>query len=314
MEYSSSDKSVKKTNLFIVGAAKAGTTSLYNYLNAHREVYMSPLKEPAFFSTDIKWSEFRESYKRSMPFVIEDYLKQNPLPEHHAAYIKNIDDYSALFRDGNNETYYGEASTAYLYSLTAAKEIYRYNPKAKIIILLREPVERTLSHYFMDVSVGRQRENDILKALSKDYEDKPKGWGISNLYIDLSLYHDQIKRYLNVFPKDQVLILNFSDLKKNVKEITSKTFEFLDLDPENVNAQDYDKTHNPTRVPKNRIVTSLLQYKNMVPRPLVKFLKKNNKMFFTDRSDTHISAEVKKYINDQVHEDWHRTRDIVESL
>ena len=115
-----------------------------------------------------------------------------------------------LFKEATSEKVIAEASTSYLVSPNAAKEIYDFNLNSKIIIILREPVSRTISHYNMDLNSGRNT-GGMLEDPKSDFGSKEKGYFISNLYLDLSLYYNQVKRYLNVFPKEQILILRFED-------------------------------------------------------------------------------------------------------
>src|SRR5579872_1954454 len=104
---------MKLPNFFLVGAMKSGTTSLYRYLNAHPQVYMSPIKEPNYFCSD---------------FI--------PQPSDPAGKIVSWDDYVRLFRAAGNETAIGEASVVYLCSRCAAQEIHRVLPNSRILILL----------------------------------------------------------------------------------------------------------------------------------------------------------------------------------
>jgi hypothetical protein len=124
-------------NLFIVGAAKAGTTSLYHYLAQHPDIYMAPVKEPHFFS------------------------RIHPAPELEAFFphVSDEADYLSLFANAHAETVRGEASTSYLSHPDVADAIWQKRPEAKIVIMLRDPVERAYSNYWYDVreasSVGR---------------------------------------------------------------------------------------------------------------------------------------------------------------
>ena len=120
-------------SFFIVGAPKAGTTSLYHYLEEHPEVYMSPIKETNFFSS--KQMQEQELYYDATP-------------------IQSKNQYLELFKDVSQEKQVGEASVSYLYYTGVAKKILEFNPKAKIVIMLRNPVERAFSHYLMDKRLG----------------------------------------------------------------------------------------------------------------------------------------------------------------
>lgn len=294
-----------KANLFIVGAAKAGTTSLYSCLKTHRDIFMSPIKEPHFFSKDIDPSRFRNDYKRAANINLEKYFSKRPLEEIHMAHIQKQEHYNKLFETSAKYRYYGECSVSYLFSKSAAQEIYNYNPNSKIIIMLRDPVDRVISHYFMDVSIGAQNDQNILRALRSDYETQFKGWGQSNLYIELSKYMDGIAEFAKYFPKEQILIINFNAFTRNTKNVLAEVSNFLGLD-KGLSA-DNISNQNPTLLPKTRF---LLRVKNIL-RFFPEFVKtplKKIGVFFEKKYDkTEINNEVIEYIKNLTDEDWQNT-------
>lgn len=236
-----------KPGFFIVGAAKSGTTSLYNYLRQHTEVYFSPIKEPNFFSDDIDISKFSAIYKRNTFLDTQKYFSNKVLEDLSITFVRDDDDYERLFELGNESKIRGEASTSYLYSKNAAKNIYNYNSQSKIIVILRNPIERAFSHYKMALRSGHTKLN-FKDAIEKDLNTKSKGWGISELFIDLGLYYDQLKRYYEVFPKEQIKVFLFTDFKDSVDSVLQDCFEFLGVS----NIQIKDKSiYNPAKSPKH---------------------------------------------------------------
>ncbi|WP_353686678.1 sulfotransferase [Thermodesulfovibrio sp. 3462-1] len=205
-------KTNKIPNFFIVGAQKAGTTSLYEYLKEHPEIYMSPVKEPHYFAKDLDYENMRRDMKRTTIF------------------IRTLEEYLELFNGVKNEKAIGEASPSYLYSKVAAYEIKKFNPDAKVIMILRDPVERAYSHYLMNLRDGLTSEKDFIKEVLSDLKKPKKGWGISHLYIELGLYYEQVKRYLDTFPKDNVKILLYEDFKLNTYEVIKDIFSFLGVE------------------------------------------------------------------------------------
>ena len=243
-------------NFFIVGAAKAGTTSIYRYLSKHPDVYMSPIKEPHYFCKDIRCKNFNKSYLENSRFNLDDYLSKHILIEKHIAYIEDELQYLELFRDVKNEKMIGEASTGYLYSKVAAQEIYEFDSHAKIVMVIRNPIDRAFSHWMMDL-----RDNDVchksfIDAIADDQAKKEKGWGESHLYIELGLYFEQIKRYQDVFCKDQILIMLYDDLKDNAYKFYSEIVSFLNLEPINI---DTNKRHNAASIPKYPLMNSIIK-------------------------------------------------------
>jgi len=196
-------------NFFIVGAQNSGTTSLYGYLKQHPDVFMPALKEPHYFAQITPSREQR--YLRT---IIRD----------KAAYLR-------LFDKGRDHKAIGEASPSYLWEPKAPYRIRNAVPHAKIIILLRDPVERAYSHYLMDVREGLQ-ELPFCEALERDWNQSKKGWSISQLYVELGLYAEQVRRYLEVFGSQQVLILMFDELANsalNGKSVVADVLQFLGL-------------------------------------------------------------------------------------
>src|ERR1700712_5403611 len=118
-----------KPNLFIIGAAKSGTTSLHYYLSQHPDIFMSTVKEPHFFAN------VKEKDKR-----IYEQPKKGEI--HHTRIITDLDVYLSIFESDHPVIYRGEASPSYFFDSDAAKKVFDFNPEARIIILLREPVSR----------------------------------------------------------------------------------------------------------------------------------------------------------------------------
>src|SRR5947207_5839854 len=200
----------KLPNFFIVGAAKSGTTSLYEYLKLHPEVYMAPIKETHHFSTDIDNTKFRPNYSRSLNKDLSKFLESEMEEGIFHAFVKDWNEYVQIFKKVKDEKAIGEVTNSYLYSSTAAKNIREKFPNAKIIMMLRNPADRAFSHYLMDLRIGYETE-DFMSALKKDMARNPKGWGISNLYVEVGMYSEQVKRYLETFPESQRCIYLFDD-------------------------------------------------------------------------------------------------------
>ncbi|HEX7023100.1 MAG TPA: sulfotransferase [Trueperaceae bacterium] len=196
-------------NFFIVGAAKAGTTSLYRYLGQHPDVYMSPRKEPHFFSA----VNPDPSQRWFVPTVSDE-----------AAYLE-------LFAGAGGQRAVGEASTSYLWDPHAAERISKKMPQAKIVIMLRDPIERAFSHYLMDVREGIQTKS-FTQALEEDAGRPVKGWGVSHLYLELGQYAGQVERYLAVFPRSQVHIVFFETFTRDTSTCVLEVLRFLGINPD----------------------------------------------------------------------------------
>ena len=147
-----------KPNLFIVGAAKAGTSALHAILSEHPNIFMSPVKEPNYFSSDLLVDNFNSEQKKKFKNEKIQFLNNGAVRPCHQLYVRNKTDYLRLFKDADSKVKYcGEASVSYLFSKIAAQKIKEFNPVSKIIIILRNPVERAFSHFLMDLKIGRSK-------------------------------------------------------------------------------------------------------------------------------------------------------------
>ncbi len=207
---------VGKPNLFIVGQPKSGTSALYSFLKAHPRVCMCETKEPQFFCKDIN-SQFFSLSKME----------------------RTLKNYEALFGNCGGETIIGEASTAYLYSEVAAREIHKYNPDAKIIAMFREPVEFLFSYHrqMLRTSWPLESEQDFLSALRLE-EERVHGRMLPKecaepkfLYYSRRIkYAEQMGRFFAEFPRSQILVIIFEEFRNNNAGVFNKVMRFLEID------------------------------------------------------------------------------------
>lgn len=223
------------------------------------------------------------------------------LKKRHIACFDEIQNYLQLHRGVTSGKIIGEATSSYLASTETAKEIYKYNNTAKIIIVLRDSVSRTISHYNMDRRFDRA-SGDMLQDVKSDFNSDKKGYFISNMYIDLSLYYDQISRYLKIFPKEQILILSFKNLVSKKKEVLAEVCDFLEIDYNKLQLS--DKVHNKTEIPKNKIIQRLIGIKKILPRSLQKYFLFLKVILFKPPEKDNIPEEVIDYIKSKVDEDF----------
>ncbi len=301
-------------NFFIVGAAKAGTTSVYNYLLGHPQVYLSPIKEPHHFSTDINLEYLRDSDKKKLSAqAIDKFIESDMNDILHRAYITDRKQYLALFRFANNAKAIGEASVSYLYSKTAAEEIFAFNPSAKIIIVLRNPSKRAWSHYLMDLRIGNTHLS-FKNALEEDRKHPYKTWGAASLYIELGFYYEQVKRYLDIFPNENVHIILQEDLKKDSQEIIKNIYSFLNID-ENFQPNLSSK-HNSANIPRNKILNKIMGLG--VLRVHVRKLLKRSPLKLKLKKLIYIKPEISTEDNDVIQslnklymEDIHKLEELI---
>ena len=200
---------LQRINFFVIGAAKCGTTTLYARLNEHPEVFLSPLKEPNYFSReDIDPERFSTAFRANTKLDLTDYLAlPDPLPERQVGFVRHESDYARLFSQVTDaHRVVGECSTSYLWSPSAPAALHRAHPNAKVVISLRDPIDRIFSHYLMARKYGFVK-GSVVEAVKADMAHPDPSWGRSELFLELSQYEDQVARWQQHFGPDQLKIL-----------------------------------------------------------------------------------------------------------
>lgn len=212
---------MRKPNLFIVGHPKSGTTALHHFLEQHPDVYMSTPKEPKYFCKDLHQESdiFHKSKKLTtiFPFRQEkDYLK--------------------LFSNVKKEKLIGESSAIYLFSIVAAKEIHSFNPDAKIIIMLRNPVDFIYSFHSEHILRNTENVKDFKAAIFLE-KQRRQGKNLPSrvthpsilYYSEWTKYSEQVGRYFDLFDRSNIKVIIFEDFKKNNKAVYENVLRFLGL-------------------------------------------------------------------------------------
>jgi hypothetical protein len=198
-----------RPDFFIVGAPKCGTTALFSYLRQHPEVFICAVKEPQFFA--------------------EDVLNRRRL-------VQDWDAYLDCFKDAGAARRVGEASVAYLGSPCAPLRIKEFDPAARIIIMLRNPVDMMHSLYSERVFEGTEHVPDLAGALKADRDRdeglcpssaRPPGLG----YRGAAHYAPQVRRYLDVFGRENVMVIVFEDFQSDTAGVYAGVLRFLDVEP-----------------------------------------------------------------------------------
>jgi hypothetical protein len=216
-------------NFFLVGAAKAGTTSIYSHLSKHPDVFFPSIKEPHFFT-------------QVCPAPGQEYLIEA---------INNRSTYLRLYARAAGHTVIGDASPSYLWHPEVPKRIHSAAPESKVAMILRDPVERAYSHYLMDYREGAQSK-PFYEALLADMNRPDKGWGVSYLYYELGLYAEQVARYLETFGSQRVKVLMFDDFNHDPKAVLCEIADFLGIDPAPLANIDTSRKYNSYAAPRNQ--------------------------------------------------------------
>lgn len=217
-----------RLNFFLIGAPKAGTTLIHARLSRHPEVFLSPLKEPNHYATDIDPARFSAAFRANVPGDLEGYLADRPLKPRQIGFVQDPEHYAALFQ-GAEEAHrvVGECSTSYLWSTEAAANVAAAHPDARILVVLRHPVERLHSHWLMARKYGFTRL-PLLEAVAQDRAHPDAGWGRSELFVEAGLYASALDRWMQAFPTGQVKVLLNEELDNPAT--WSELAEWLGLD------------------------------------------------------------------------------------
>ena len=258
-----------KVNTFIVGAPKAGTTSLHFYLQQHPDVCMSEIKEPNYFTAQE---------------VVKLYYDVSP--------VNSEDWYHSIFTKPTRKVI-GEGSVSYLFYPEVAQKIYEYNPEARIIIVLRNPVQRAFSHYLMDFRLG------LCNISLEEILDKPSKYPHFYLqFVELGMYHQQINRYIDVFGHEQVKVMFYDDLRKDTNLFVDQVFSFLALKSVDVNMV----VKNKFKQPSSTIIAKLYQFKWLRSYLNILFSKelllKIKSVLFNDSKKPHLDPSTKRKLSE----------------
>ena len=267
----------EKVGVFIVGAPKAGTSTLYHFLDGHPDVAMSEIKEPNYFSS----AETMELYSGT------EF-------RHIHTSILSEEDYHKLFP--TSRKLYGEASVSYLFYENVAERIKTYNSDAKIIICLRDPVERAFSHYQMDQRLGLTTKSfmeSINTPESVEYQQ----------YVLTGEYSKQVERYLNNFDEDNVLVIWFEDLKQKPGTVRCSLCEFLEI------RQHEDKLGHKNSVKHSSNPLIMWVYRSALMRKLLKktlpknYVTRIKKNLFSSKSNISLAPDEESYLRDILRND-----------
>jgi hypothetical protein len=242
-------REVNLPDFLIVGAPRCGTTSLYLHLKQRPEIFLPSVKEPHFFAFDGE----------------EVHYENNPI-------VWRFEEYEELYRPAREGQVLGDTSPGYLfYHNRVIEAIQKYVPhwqSLKIVIILRDPVERAFSHYSILRREGRETRT-FEEAVRKLKGPGPGKWALEYDYIRVGMYFDQVRHFLDVFP--EVRIYLFDDLERDTKGLFRNLLGFLGL--EDVSVSDIKKYHTSqsVRYPK---LSALLKRPNLVSRffPPLKFV------------------------------------------
>jgi len=289
----------KLPNFLIVGAERSGTTSLYYYLMEHPQIFLPKRKECRFFSN--------MSGNHRGPG--DEYMNNS--------IIKNIKDYKFLFEGVSKEKAIGDISPDYLYFYkNSINNINKYLISPKIIIILRDPIKRAYSNYFLHIREGREKLS-FEEAIKEDENRRNQNWAWGWYFVDVGFYYNQVKAYLDNF--DQLKVYLYDDLKKDTLNLVKNIYEFLGVDT--LFTPDINIRYNASGIPKNKFVHKFLKEPNILKnlvKPFAKILipqEKRRKIIEKIRSRNlqrpQMKSETREYLKNLYQEDILKLQDLI---
>jgi hypothetical protein len=240
-------------DFFVAGAPKAGTTAVHVALARHPSLYMSAVKEPKFFLTD------GPPPTKGGPGDVQTYRE----------HVWRRDDYEALFDGAPAGALRGESTPFYLYDRDAQQRIQRLIPDARLIAILRDPVERAHSNWTHLWSAGLDPIGDFVLACAEEQRRIDAGWADFWHYTALGRYGEQLEHLYTMFPRENVLVFRYRALIENPAQVLDRICGFLgvkqgvltEVPRENVTA-------HPQRSLRHRAVSRALRASAAVSRVL----------------------------------------------
>jgi hypothetical protein len=233
-------------NFLIIGAAKGGTTSIYEYLKQHPQVFMSKVKEPSFY-----------------PLEGQKLILGGPGIMPTRPWVTNLAEYEALFDDVTTETAVGEASVMYLYHPKTPAGIYRHAPDMKLIAILRNPVERAYSSFYFMHERGREPFSNFADALEDEPRRIRENWDPIFYYKQMGFYGQQLQRYFELFDRSQIKIYLYEEFDRDNRGIMREVYSFLGVDPGFV--PDTSMRYHQSGVAQGKMAQALFARSNRMP-------------------------------------------------
>jgi hypothetical protein len=245
------ERGVNLPNFVIVGAAKCGTTSLFEYLAQHPEIYLPTRKELHYFS-------YSAIARNSRGPGDAGYL---------AHFCADRTQYERHYQGVRGQRAIGDVSPSYFHYAEVAERIRDELGKPKIIVILRDPVEKAFSQYMHLVRDNRETMS-FADALKAEAERSEKGWAALWRYAESSIYASRLRRYLETSAEGRIKILLFDDLRRDPLAVLRELWRFLEVDETVV--PNTSEVHNASGRPRSKLVADLIAK----PNPLVSAARK----------------------------------------
>lgn len=253
-----------RPNFLIIGAGRAGTTSLHHYVGQHPDVFTSPIKETNYFAYRVAASS-AASAGAAPPGSAEP---ETTFP------VRSLGKYRKLFRGASGARAVGEASPRYMADPRVADEIAAVLPDVRIVAILRDPVERAYSSYLFHRRDGRETRSfdEAIRQEREGTADPGLRFGQRH-YTSLGFYDRLLAPYFERFPRDRIGIFLFDDLRRDAEGLMRDLFRFLGVDPGF--EPDLGVRYNASGVPRRGLARAafrkrpwIVRARRSLPRPV----------------------------------------------
>lgn len=273
---------MRKPDFLIIGAMKGGTTLLYDGLRQHPEVFMPFVKESHFFS------------------VVGEDVALVPL-EGAQVRISLWQEYLDLFKDSLAYRVAGEASTSYLYTSRAARKIKERLGNAKIICILRNPINRAYSHYLWLRRLGLESAEEFKQALMLESSRIESKCDFGR-YVQIGRYYQQLETYFELFDLQKIHVVYFDDIKYKSASLMEGLYEFLNLEMVDFHP-DLSVRRNPSGEPRLHWIDHLFKRRSFIKQALLPLLPRSIYLWLSRIRDWNLvkppmDPDVRKYLID----------------
>lgn len=280
-------------NFIVIGAAKAGTTALYWYLAEHPEVFMSPVKETNYFAYGLD---------QSGRLLYGD-------PDVHHFPVKSLSEYEQLFAEAGGVVAVGEASPIYLECPQAAGRIRELLPNVRLICGLRQPIDRAYSDYQMYLRRRGRRLDPARDLAATSVWARP-----DSRWLHVGRYYEQLKRYFDAFPREQIHVFLFDDLKRGALETVQNIYRFVGVDP--AFKPDFEAPHNIGGLPESMVLEGFLTSKSIksavepwIPTAVANWVRRLRMRNM--RPAPPLPTELRRELSGHFRDDIRRTADLI---
>ncbi len=288
-------------DFLLIGAAKSGTTALFYYLGQHPDVFACPVREPNFFALEGHVLNFAGPGDRGT-------VGKNS--------VTDLEIYGGLFADAEANRLAGEVSPLYLYHEHAPARIKQHLPDAKLIVVLRNPVDRAYASFLHLRRDGREPCTRFEDAITRETTRIQSNWEHLWHYYEMGRYATQLERYFALFDRSQIKLIRYEAFKRSPAEVVRECFDFLGVD--NGFEPSFARRPNRSGEPRSRMVQWVIGGRGRLKHTLAQILPESLKGRIVHRiqqinlKQPAMEAEVRQMLQDRYREEIEKLQELTD--